>query len=117
MVSVNEKAIRVVAFSGKSKDYRMWAARFLAGAHVKNYQQCLMEDFSERKIVSKRIKSEASTESEIESQIKAGLTSEEEEMVMKAYSDLMLACNDEISFGLVFNSKSNTFPHGDAYMA
>ena len=33
MSTINEKSIRVVAFSGKTKDYRMWSARFMAAAY------------------------------------------------------------------------------------
>ena len=36
---------------------------------------------------------------------------------MRAYQDVMLACSDEVNFGIVFNSKSIIFPKGDAYMA
>ena len=125
MVGINEKAIRIVAFSGKSKDYRMWVARLMAGAHVKKYQQCLVEDFSKREIVKRKMLAEPKLEGEteveakkrIQKDIEEGLTEEEVEMVVRAYADLMLACSEEISFGIVFNSKSTIFPEGDAYLA
>ena len=53
MSTINEKAIRVVTFSGKTKDYRMWAARFMAAAHVKKHHKCLIEDFSKQVKVKK----------------------------------------------------------------
>ena len=125
MVGISEKFIRVVAFSGKSKDYRMWAARFMAGAHVKRYQQCLVEDFSEREIVRRKMLAEPKKEEEttaqakarIEKDVKEGITEEDVDMVVRAYADLMLACSEELSFGIVFNAKSTIFPDGDAYLA
>ena len=125
MVGINEKAIRIVAFSGKSKDYRMWAARFMAGAHVKKYHQCLLEDFSEKEIVKRKLMAEPKSEGEsdveakrrIQEEIKAGISDDEIDMVVRAYADLMLACSEEISFGIVFNAKSTIFPEGDAYLA
>ena len=56
MSSINDKAIRVVAFSGKSADYRMWAARFMAAAHVKAYNRCLVEDFSKSEEVDEAVR-------------------------------------------------------------
>ena len=111
MSTINEKAIRVVAFSGKSKDYRMWAARFMAAAQVKKYHRCLIEDFSKQVVVKKEGESGGDGGSSQE------LTEAQIEMVMRAYTDIMLACSDEVSFGIVFNSKSIVFPEGDAYMA
>ena len=97
----------------------------MAGAHVKKYHQCLMEDFSEREIVRRKMLAVPKEEGEtmeqakerIQRDIKEGITEEEVEMVVRAYADLMLACSEEISFGIVFNSKSTIFPEGDAYMA
>ena len=121
MVGINEKAIRIVAFSGKSKDYRMCAARFMATVHVKKYQQCLLEDFSEKEVVRRKMLAEPTSEGEskaeakkrIEEDVKAGISAEEIDMVVRAYADLMLACSEEISFGIVFNAKSAVFPEGD----
>lgn len=53
MSTVNEKVIRVVVFSGKSKDCRIWAVRFMAAAHVKKYHKCLIKDFSKQVVVKK----------------------------------------------------------------
>ena len=61
MSSINEKSIRVVAFSGDTKDYRMWSARFMAAAHVKKYNECLTEDFSKKAKV-KKVDTEVATD-------------------------------------------------------
>jgi len=102
---INEKAIRVVAFSGQSKDYRMWSARFMAGARVKKYHECLIEDFAETDIMKKKVAEAMASETggetasvkvKIEKDIKEGITAEQVEMVMRAYADLMLACTEDI---------------------
>ena len=41
--------------------------------------------------------------------VRDGLSAQDIEIVMKAYTDLMLACTDEINFGIVFNAKSWLF--------
>ena len=55
MLNINEKAIRIVAFSGKSVDYRMWVARFMAAAHVKSYSKCLLNDLSKSEEIEKTV--------------------------------------------------------------
>ena len=61
MLSINKKAIRVVSFSGKSADYRMWAAKFMAAAHVKAYNRCLVEDFSKSEEMDEAVREAVST--------------------------------------------------------
>ena len=124
MTNINEKAIRIVAFSGKSVDYRMWAARFMAAAHVKSYSKCLLNDLSKSEEIEKSIKEALANNEDItdkrmaeRKKVKDGLSEEDMEIVMRAYTDLMLACTDEINFGIVFNAKSWLFPDGDAYLA
>ena len=124
MSSINDKAIRVVAFSGKSTDYRMWAARFMAASHVKAYNRCLLEDFSESEEVDEAVRLAISKQEDPEDakmkkrkEVKDGLSEVDIDIVMRAYTDLVLACTGEVNFGIVFNSKSWLFPNGDAYLA
>lgn len=56
MSNINEKAIRIVAFTGKSADYRMWAARFMAAAHVKSYSKCLLLDLPKCEEIEQAVK-------------------------------------------------------------
>ena len=124
MSNINDKAIRVVAFSGKSADYRMWAARFMAAAHVKAYNRCLLEDFSKSEEIEEAVREAIQKKENAEDakmkkrkEVKNGLSDIDIDLVMRAYTDLVLACSDEVNFGIVFNSKSWLFPHGDAYLA
>ena len=124
MSNINEKAIRIVAFSGKSVDYRMWAARFMAAAHVKSYSKCLLQDLSKCEEIEQAVRDAVVSREDAEDarmkakkKVKDGLSAEDIEIVMKAYTDIMLACTDEINFGIVFNAKSWLFPEGDAYLA
>ena len=124
MTNINEKTIRVVAFSGKSADYRMWAAMNLAAAHVKSYSKCLTQDLSKCDEIEEAVREAASRNEDVanarekaKKKVRNGLSSEDVEIVMKAYTDLMLACADEINFGIVFNAKSWLFPYGNAYVA
>ena len=105
--------IRVVAFSGKSADYRMWTARFIAAAHVKANNRCLLEDLSKseeieevaREAIAKKENAEDARMKK-RKEIKDGLSDVHIDLVMRAYTDLVLACSDEVNFGIVFNSKS-----------
>ena len=124
MSSINDKAIRVVAFSGKSTYYRMWAARFMAAAHVKAYNRCLLEDLSKREEIKEAVKEGIAKNENAEDarmkkrkEIKDGLSVVDIDLVRRAYMDLVLACSDDVNFGIVFNSKSWLFPQGDAYVA
>ena len=124
MSNINEKAIRIVAFTGKSADYRMWAARVMAAAHVKSYSKCLLQDLSKCEEIEQAVKEAVAKNEDAEDArmkarkaVKDGLSNEDIDIVMKAYTDIMLACTDEINFGIVFNAKSWIFPEGDAYLA
>ena len=96
MSNINEKAIRIVAFSGKSVDYRMWAARFVVAAHVKSYSKCLLSDISKSEQIEKAV-SEALAKQEDgadvrmkeRKKVRDGFSDEDVEIVMKTYTDLM----------------------------
>ena len=101
MSSINDKAIRVVAFSGKSADYRMWAARFMAAAHVKAYNRYLVEDFSKSEEVEEAVRQAVSNDDDPEDakmkkrkEVRDGLSEVDIDIVMRAYTDLVLACTD-----------------------
>lgn len=96
----------------------------MAAAHVKAYNRCLMQDFSKSEEIEKAVKEAIMKEEDPEEakmkkrkQVKDGLSDVDIDIVMRAYTDLVLACTDEVNFGIVFNSKSWLFPNGDAYLA
>ena len=102
MSDQDEKAIRVLNFSGKQDDWDMWSRKFLAMAYRKKYQGVL----TGKTLIPK------------ESGI---LTNEDEkkaaEANTRAYSDLMLSCSDMITFGIVESAITNDNPNRDSTMA
>ena len=89
MSNINEKAIRIVAFSGKSIDYRMWAARFMAAVHIKSYSKYLLNDFTKSEQIEKAVR----------------------EAVAKNEDGADMRMNERKKV------KDGLFPDGDAYMA
>ena len=96
----------------------------MAAAHVKSYSKCLLQDLSKCEEIEQAVRDAVVSREDAEDArmkarkaVKDGLSAEDIEIVMKAYTDIMLACTDEINFGIVFNAKSWLFPEGDAYLA
>ena len=85
------KTIRVIPFSGKEADWNRWSKTFMATATVKGYRDVL-------------VPIDPDTEAELEDNI-------------QAYNDLILSCQEDIAFGIVDESVSETFPDGDARVA
>jgi hypothetical protein len=85
------KTIRIIPFSGKEEDWNRWSKTFMATATVKGYKDVL---------------------NPIDPDEEATL----EDNVL-AYNDLILSCQEDISFGIIDESVSETFPDGDARLA
>ena len=102
-----EKSYRVLPFSGKHDDWRMWSRKFLARAKLKKYKDVLtgLEEVpgidEEIDVATKggKIKTLARTANDI------------------AYNDLLLSCSDEVSFGAVDEALTIKLPDGDAAKA
>ena len=97
-----EKTVRILTFSGKQSDWDMWSKKFLAMAKRKKYKGVLTGTIA--------IPNET-----------AALTAEPEKKARdaneRAYSDLILSCNDEISFGIVDNATTTENPSRNANLA
>ena len=91
----DEKAIRIIAFSGKRADWRQWSRKFMAVANRRGYK-----DYVEGK---KKISSSS--------------TEEERGKNTAAYNDMLLAMSDDVSFRLVDESTTDECPDGDASLA
>ena len=91
MAETTIKTIRIIPFSGKEEDWNRWSKTFLATATVKGYKDVLIP-------------------------IDADVDAELEDNVL-AYNDLILSCQEDISFGIIDESVSETFPDGDARLA
>ena len=99
-----EKAIRVISFSGQKKDWAMWEEKFLAKARRRDYKDVLLG------------KATIPKESD-------ALNTDEKKKVAKlnelAYEDLILAIDGSteagrVAFQVVKGSKSKDYPNGNA---
>lgn len=88
---MNTTAIRVLPFSGKEKDWRMWSRKFLASSVAKGYREAVDP-----------------TDPTVDADVDEN---------KNAYSDLILSMQDETTFGIIDESKSNQHSDGDARMA
>ena len=74
-----EKAIRIISFSGKRNDWRVWSRKFLAVVEKRGY----------KKILTGAVK------------ITSSSTDDEKKFGVNAYNNLLLAMTEGLSFGLV----------------
>ena len=85
------KTIRVIPFSGKEEDWNRWSKTFLSTATSRGYREVL-------KPTNEKVLADAAKN-------------------INSYSDLMLACQDDVTFGIIKDSVSKDFPDGDARLA
>ena len=90
--AMNKKLIRVITFSGKKNYWRQWAKKFLVVAEKREYRAILKRDPEQLSINQDEQKKQNSM----------------------VYNDLMLAMTEDVSFGLVDETVSSTYPEGDA---
>ena len=84
------QTIRILKFSGKEEDWNRWLKTFIATTGIKGYRRALVVDKDE----------EFPTY----------------EMILQ-YNDLLLSCQDDITFGIVDEATSERFKEGDARVA
>lgn len=85
---MSQVTIRILPFSGKESEWRMWSRKFIATSTARGYKEVLEP-----------------TDPQVPS------PPEDNDM---AFNDLMLSINDEATFGIVDESVSTTHPGGDA---
>ena len=90
-MSDNWKSTKILPFSGKQQDWNKWSKTFLSAASARGYQEVIKP--------------------------RDPTTTADEDKNVRAYSDLMFSCEDEISFAIVEDSISRDFPEGDARKA
>ena len=90
-----EKSIRVISFSGKRSDWRVWSRKFLAVAEKRGYKKLLTGAL----------------------ELTSTSGTDDLQLGVNAYNYLLLAMNENISFGLVDEAKSVVCPDGDAVKA
>jgi hypothetical protein len=85
------KTIRVIPFSGKAEDWNRWSKTFMATATAKGHREVLRPTDPDKV-----------ADAALNTQV---------------YNDLILSCQDDISFGIVDESISTDFVDGDARLA
>ena len=97
-----ENALRILTFSGKKEDWMIWSDKFMAKAMMKGYNEVL-----DGTIIVPEGKTINPT------------ASQEEAMKMNkmAHNELILACTDKITFGIVKNAKTEELKKGNAKLA
>ena len=98
-----DKAIRIIPFSGKDEDWRMWSQKFQGRARLKKYKGVLTGDT----VVPAHDES-------VSANSKEGKAREAND---NAYTDLLLSSDDVVFFGLIDESKTDSLPDGDAHLA
>ena len=78
------KSIMIILFSGKSEDRNRWSKTFLATATAKGYREVLKPS---------------------DPAIKA-----DSELNVQVYNDLILSCQEDVTFGIIDESSPPTFP-------
>ena len=77
------QTIRILKFSGKEEDWNRWLKTFIATAGIKGYRRALVADKDEKLPT--------------------------EEMNLQAYNELLLSCQDDITFRIVDEATSERF--------
>ena len=115
MPSLEQKSIKVIEFSGKDKDWKIWSRKFLAQASRKGYKKLLTGD----EVIP--------TESQYS--LAAGETNIEEKKTVRlwqlnelAFEDILLSINGttkqgKIAFNLVDNCSTEEQPEGNSKLA
>ena len=86
-----QKTICVITFSGKDEDWNRWSKMFLAMETARGLREVLHPSKPEEK--------------------------QDKKANEKVYSDLLLACQEDVVFGVIDESTSKEFPDGDARLA
>ena len=111
-MSPDDKAIRVIAFSGKQVDWTVWEEKFLAKANSKGYRKVLLG-----------AEVAPSDSQEFDESTAEGRTMKRiREANESAYTDLILSIDGStatgrVAFNLVRLSKTENLAYGDARMA
>ena len=115
MSSLEHKSIKVIEFSGKEKDWKIWSRKFLAQASRKGYKKLLS--------------GAEAIPSESEYTAAAGETNDDEKKTVKlwqlnelAFEEILLSINGttkqgKIAFNLVDNCTTAEQPEGNCKLA
>jgi hypothetical protein len=104
----SETTIRIITFSGKKEDWRMWRRRFEAFAEMRDYADALTTELVHLPKDSDVLDPTKEMYDEKKNARKIN---------REAYGALMLACTDKTSFGAIDEARTDDNPKGVAYTA
>ena len=107
MDNQTELMICILPFTGKSDDWRKWSSKFIAWVAEKGYDYILLKD--------KNVLAESMVLDETKADGKAATKLRKANK--KAYNDLLLLMDEDISFGIVDAAKTDDLPSGDARLS
>ena len=107
MSTTNEKSIRIVQFSGKKKDWRMWRKQFLAVSGKREYKDVLTGIVKVPKASDILDPSKDDDKKKIQARKANDM----------AYHDLILANEQPVAFNIVDKAVTIDLPNGDAAKA
>ena len=102
MSEKDEKTIRILQFSSKDEDRRMWSAKFMAKAKLKGFYEILKG--------TKKAPNDSVAKDNEENKKLANMND-------KAYNELVLSCVDETSSSIVDGAKTSELAKGDVKLA
>ena len=105
MSTTNEKSIRTIQFSGKTKDWRMWSKQFLALSGKREYKDILLGTASPTPDIDVL---DLSTDAG-KTKLAARKAND------NAYHDLILANQTKVAFNIIDKSISTDLPNGYAF--
>ena len=102
------KAIQIIGFDNKKKNYQMWVTKFRSAATLRGYSMILVEKDPKIPKHDKVLKDkDTDTDKENEKLRKAN---------EKAYCKLILACQGPIAFNIVRKCTMDELPTGNTYL-
>ena len=104
-MSEESKAIRVISFEDKKKNYQTWAKKFMLAATLRGYNIVL---FQTNPKVPKQTKVLKYTDKDLLKLHKAN---------QRAYYKLIMTCHGDIAFGIVEKSVMKDLTDGDTNLA
>ena len=103
-----EEVPRLLSFSGKAQDWRMWSRKFIARASMKHYVDVLLGIEEVPEMVAVNV-----IESAEELKIREARLEAYKKANDLGHAELMNAMNEEVSFSIVDEAILAMFPWGD----
>lgn len=107
------KSVRIIRFSGKVAEWRIWSLKFLAYASVKGYKSILLGN----DVIMSKQTFDAIDRNTDEGKELVATQEKLQKKNVEAYNALVLSLDDEVSLGAVETAITDEFPDGNAKQA